>query len=357
MKALGELKARETPAFARPGPPTDRPPRYGHAVPAGSIAAPTTPTAPGSRDRALAGTGIAALTLGALGVVFGDIGTSPLYALQAVFTSNHHAVKATQAEVYGVISLVFWTITMVVTVKYLSTVMRADDRGQGGIMALTALLQAARRSRSAIVPMALIILGIIGASLFYGDGAITPAISVLSAVEGLKIAIPSLASLVLPIAVAVLCVLFAVQRFGTGVVGNLFGPVMVVWFSVLGVGRSRRGRPSPRRPARPLAQLRGPVLRRTRRRGVPRARLGRAGRHRRRGALRGHGSLRSPSDSPRLVPGGLPRAHAQLPGAGGAARALRRGPYRTRSTCSCPPGGAFRWSSWRPPPRSSPRRP
>ncbi len=184
---------------------------------------------------AAARTGIAALTLGALGVVFGDIGTSPLYALQAVFTSDHHAVHATQAEVYGVISLVFWTITLVVAVKYVSIIMRADDRGQGGIMALTALLQAARRSRSAVVPMALIILGIVGASLFYGDGAITPAISVLSAVEGLKVAVPSLGSLVLPIAVAVLCVLFAVQRFGTGVVGNLFGPVMVVWFTVLGV--------------------------------------------------------------------------------------------------------------------------
>jgi KUP system potassium uptake protein len=203
-------------------------------VSADSLAAPTSPAAPGPRDGAVARTGVAALTLGALGVVFGDIGTSPLYALQAVFTSDHHAVHATQGEVYGVISLVFWSITMVVAVKYLTTVMRADDRGQGGIMALTALLQAARRSRSAIVPMALIILGIVGAALFYGDGTITPAISVLSAVEGLKVAVPGLASLVLPIAVAILCMLFAVQRFGTGVVGKLFGPVMVVWFSVLG---------------------------------------------------------------------------------------------------------------------------
>ena len=127
-----------------------------------------------------------------------------------------------------------------VAVKYVSTIMRADDRGQGGIMALTALLQAARRSRSALVPIALIILGIVGASLFYGDGAITPAISVLSAVEGLKVAVPSLSSLVLPIAVTVLCILFAVQRLGTGVVGSLFGPVTVVWFTVLGAsGRSR----------------------------------------------------------------------------------------------------------------------
>jgi KUP system potassium uptake protein len=183
----------------------------------------------------VARTGLAALTLGALGVVFGDIGTSPLYALQAVFTSDHHAVRPTEAAVYGVISLVFWSITLLVSIKYVSTIMRADDRGQGGIMALTALLEAGRRSRRAIVPVALIILGIIGASLFYGDGAITPAISVLSAVGGLKVAVPGLSSLVLPISVAILCVLFAIQRFGTGVVGNLFGPTMLVWFTVLGV--------------------------------------------------------------------------------------------------------------------------
>ena len=163
-----------------------------------------TPRRPGPREGAAAKAGMAALTLGALGVVFGDIGTSPLYALQAVFTADHHAVHATPAEVYGVISLVFWSITMVVSVKYVTFIMRADNGGQGGIMALTALLEAARRSRSALVPMALITLGILGASLFYGDGVITPAISVLSAVEGLKVAAPSLGSLVLPITVAIL---------------------------------------------------------------------------------------------------------------------------------------------------------
>ena len=130
------------------------------------------------------------------------------------------------------ISLVFWSITMIVTVKYIGFIMRADDRGEGGIMALTALLQEARRRGSA-VPMVLIMLGIVGASLFFGDGAITPAISVLSAVEGLKVAVPSLASIVLPLP-AVLGGLFAIQRFGTRLVGNLFGPVMAVWFGVLG---------------------------------------------------------------------------------------------------------------------------
>ena len=178
---------------------------------------------------------VVALTLGALGVVFGDLGTSPLYSLQAVFTGDHHAVAPTQAGIYGVISLVFWSITMVVSVKYVSTVMRADDRGQGGIMALTSLLQAARRNRAAFVPGVLITLGIIGAALFLSDGAITPAISVLSAVGGLKVAVPALSSLVLPISVAVLCGLFAIQRLGTGIVGNLFGPTMLLWFTVLGV--------------------------------------------------------------------------------------------------------------------------
>jgi KUP system potassium uptake protein len=177
---------------------------------------------------------MAALTLGALGVVFGDIGTSPLYALQTVFTSDHHAVHTTPGDVYGVISLVFWTITMVVSVKYVTFIMRADNGGEGGIMALTALVQGAKVKR-AMTKTALVTLGILGASLFYGDGAITPAISVLSAVEGVKVAVPSLASMVLPITVAVLSVLFAIQRFGTKLVGNLFGPVMALWFGVLGL--------------------------------------------------------------------------------------------------------------------------
>jgi KUP system potassium uptake protein len=175
---------------------------------------------------------MAALALGALGVVYGDIGTSPLYAVQAVFTANNHAVHATQAEVYGVISLVFWTLTLIVSVLYVSFIMRADDRGEGGIMSLTALLRGPTLKRTGLT-MGLVTLGILGASLFFGDSAITPAISVLSAVEGLKVAVPSLASVVLPIAAAVLTVLFAIQRFGTRVVGNLFGPVMAIWFGVL----------------------------------------------------------------------------------------------------------------------------
>jgi KUP system potassium uptake protein len=177
---------------------------------------------------------MAALTLGALGVVFGDIGTSPLYAVQAVFAADNDAVHVTQADVYGVISLVFWSITIIVSVKYVSFVMGADDKGQGGIMALTALVQRSRLKRSTML-LVLVTLGIVGASLFYGDGAITPAISVLSAIAGLKVAAPSLGSLVLPISVAVLCALFAIQRFGTTVIGRVFGPVMAIWFGVLAV--------------------------------------------------------------------------------------------------------------------------
>ncbi|MGB0093260.1 MAG: potassium transporter Kup [Solirubrobacteraceae bacterium] len=181
---------------------------------------------------ATATTAMAALVLGALGVVFGDIGTSPLYALQAVFTADHHAVHTSPAEVYGVISLVFWTITMIVSVKYVTFIMRADNGGEGGIMALTALLDGAKL-HSRAVKLTLVTLGIFGASLFYGDGVITPAISVLSAVEGLKVATPSLGSLVVPITLAVLTMLFAIQRYGTKLVGGLFGPVMAVWFGVL----------------------------------------------------------------------------------------------------------------------------
>ncbi|MEA2150354.1 MAG: system potassium uptake protein, partial [Solirubrobacteraceae bacterium] len=178
--------------------------------------------------------GVAALTLGALGVVFGDIGTSPLYALQTVFTAHHHAVKPTQAGVYGIISLVFWSITSIVSVKYVTFIMRADNEGEGGIMALIARVQGVRLSRRA-AKSALVALGIFGAALFYGDGMITPAISVLSAVEGLKVAAPGLSSLVIPITLTVLTVLFAIQRFGTETVGRLFGPVMSLWFTILAV--------------------------------------------------------------------------------------------------------------------------
>jgi KUP system potassium uptake protein len=174
------------------------------------------------------------LTLGALGIVFGDIGTSPLYAVQTVFSIDNNAVSPTPSDVYGIISLIFWSVTVVVTIKYVSFVLRADNDGEGGIMALAALVRgdsanAARRAAFALG------LGVVGASLFYGDSLITPAISVLSAVEGLEVARPDLADAVLPIGIVILAMLFAAQRWGTHKVGRLFGPVMVLWFVTLAV--------------------------------------------------------------------------------------------------------------------------
>ncbi|MBA3866107.1 MAG: potassium transporter Kup [Solirubrobacterales bacterium] len=194
----------------------------------------STPSRPSRRQL-----GMATLALGALGVVFGDIGTSPLYALQTVFSSDHQAVKPTESDVYGVISLVFWSITLIVSIEFVLFIMRADNDGEGGILALIALIEGSpsKRGRFKVV---LIALGMFGVALFYGDGIITPAISVLSAVEGVKVVVPSLESLVLPITIAVLAVLFAIQRFGTHVIGRVFGPVMVIWFSVIaaaGLGR------------------------------------------------------------------------------------------------------------------------
>ena len=180
-----------------------------------------------------------ALTVGALGVVFGDIGTSPLYAMRAAFSGGDRLLEPTPDAVYGVISLVFWTITLVVTVKYVTFIMRADNDGEGGIMALIALVQGGK-SRAAIVTV-----GVFGAALFYGDAMITPAISVLSAVEGLQIAAPRLKSLVLPIALVVLGILFGLQRYGTGAVGGLFGPIMGVWFAVLALSGLRQVIESP----------------------------------------------------------------------------------------------------------------
>jgi KUP system potassium uptake protein len=178
--------------------------------------------------------GLGVLALGALGVVFGDIGTSPLYALQAAF-SRENDLQVTDANVLGILSLFFWTLTLVVTAKYVLFVMRADNDGEGGVMALMALAgrRAPRRERGPVL-----LLGLIGVALFYGDGVITPAISVLSAIEGLHVGAPSVHRFVLPLTLAVLTVLFSFQQKGTGRIGRAFGPVMLVWFltiAVLGV--------------------------------------------------------------------------------------------------------------------------
>jgi KUP system potassium uptake protein len=173
----------------------------------------------------------AALTLGALGVVYGDIGTSPLYTLKEVFNPAL-GIPADTAHLIGAVSTIFWGLMMVVTLKYVLLILRADNRGEGGIMALTALAAHAAGS-TATKRTVLLLIGVFGAALFYGDSVITPAISVLSAVEGLETVTPAFKPYVLPICSAVLIGLFAVQRFGTGVVGKLFGPVLAVWFAIL----------------------------------------------------------------------------------------------------------------------------
>jgi KUP system potassium uptake protein len=182
------------------------------------------------------GTAQTALAVGALGVVFGDIGTSPLYTIQTVFNpGDPHPVKVTEDSIFGIISLIFWSVTIIVTVTYVLLVMRADNDGEGGIMALIALIRRRALPGGRRAKIVLAALGIFGASLFFGDSMITPAISVLSAIEGVKVSAPSVSGLVIPITVAIIVALFLVQRLGTGAVGRLFGPVMGVWFTVLGV--------------------------------------------------------------------------------------------------------------------------
>jgi KUP system potassium uptake protein len=173
----------------------------------------------------------AALTLAALGVVFGDIGTSPLYALRECFYGTH-GVPATPANVLGVLSLITWALILVIAIKYVSYVMRADNQGEGGILALMALIPATYRGPQS--RGVLLALGLFGSALLYGDGVITPAVSVLSAVEGLSQATPRLTSFVVPLSVVILAGLFLVQKRGTAAVGAMFGPVMVLWFITIG---------------------------------------------------------------------------------------------------------------------------
>jgi KUP system potassium uptake protein len=175
-----------------------------------------------------------ALALGALGVVYGDIGTSPLYAIKEAFTEHSHVMTVDTINVYGISSLAFWSLIIIISLKYLMFVMRADNHGEGGILALTALVMP-KRGEKGRRTSALVTLGIFGTALLYGDGIITPAISVLSAVEGLQEVSSSFDQWVVPIAIVILMGLFLVQSRGTGAVGKVFGPVMVVWFSTLAI--------------------------------------------------------------------------------------------------------------------------
>ena len=181
-----------------------------------------------------------ALTIGALGVVFGDIGTSPIYTVQTIFSPDDpHPVSANTTNVYGLISMIVWSVTIIVTIKYVLLVLRADNDGEGGILALITLIRRRAVAGSNRTKFLLAGLGIFGASLFFGDSMITPAISVLSAVEGLKVVQPSLENLIVPITAVIIIVLFATQRLGTARVGRVFGPVMIAWFLVIGAAGIR----------------------------------------------------------------------------------------------------------------------
>jgi KUP system potassium uptake protein len=199
---------------------------------ASTIAATTAPTTKSESQSSPRGRYLGTLSIAALGVVYGDIGTSPLYALRECFHESH-GMAVTTANVHGVLSLIFWSLVLIVSVKYLLFVLRADNEGEGGILSLMTLASSKMRSprRRAVAAT----LGLFGSALLYGDGAITPAISVIGAVEGLEIAAPSLKPFVIPITVVILVGLFALQRHGTARVGALFGPIVVVWFVTLTV--------------------------------------------------------------------------------------------------------------------------
>ena len=294
--------------------------------------------------------------VGAVGVVFGDIGTSPLYALQECL-SGAHGVTPTRENVLGVTSLIFWAVTFVVTIKYLFFLMRADNRGEGGIMALLALVPRRLRSRAPGRLSAVALLAIGGAALLYGDGVITPAISVLSAMEGLQVASPVFKPYVVPLTVAILAVLFALQSHGTGRIGRLFGPVMVLWFITIAVLGVRGIVQAPEvllalSPTYALSFFADHGLH-----GAADPGLGGAGGDRRRGAVRRHGPLRPTPDPHGLAGVRLPGAGALLPGAGGdGAAEIRRRRCAPSSPWSPRRGGPSRWWRWRRPPPSSPRR-
>ncbi|RYG11687.1 MAG: potassium transporter Kup, partial [Burkholderiales bacterium] len=173
---------------------------------------------------------LAALTLGAIGIVYGDIGTSVLYALKVVFNSGH--VPLTPDNVYGILSMVFWTVTVIVSLKYVTLILRADNNGEGGLIAMLALASNAVNDKPKLRRW-LLGVGIFGTAIFYGDGVITPAISVLSAVEGLELLSPAFNPYIMPIALVVIFGLFYVQKNGTSGIGRFFGPICALWFVVI----------------------------------------------------------------------------------------------------------------------------
>jgi KUP system potassium uptake protein len=235
-----------------PGPGS--PPSAPLAPPPSSPSSPSSPAAPSSPPRPATGSFVAAadpaaaaaahrggrllpLAFGALGIVFGDIGTSPLYALKECF-SGPHGIEPSRANVLGVLSLIFWSLIVIISVKYVAFVMRADNRGEGGILALMALALRGRKDRAQRRPRArwaIVVLGIFGSALLYGDGIITPAITVLSAVEGLTVVAHGFEPFIVPTALVIILGLFLVQRWGTAGIGRVFGPTMAVYFAVIAV--------------------------------------------------------------------------------------------------------------------------
>src|SRR5271154_6563585 len=189
----------------------------------------TVAVAPASTDRALA-----PATLACMGVVFGDIGTSPLYTLNVAAKAASPAGQVSPEAVLGIVSLIFWSLIVVISIKYAILIMRADNHGEGGILALLALVSPRRAKRNRWRAV-MVVIGLVGATLLYGDGTITPAISFLSAIEGLKIYAPQMGRAVVPLTVAILVILFLIQRRGTTFIGGIFGPVMLVWFIIAGV--------------------------------------------------------------------------------------------------------------------------
>ena len=249
--------------------------------------------------------GLLPLVVGALGIVYGDLGTSPLYSIREAFEGASHRLAVDEVNVLGAVSIIVWTLVIIIAVKYVLLVLRADQQGEGGILVLTALVSPHdpnARGRRLRTPT-LVLLGLFGTALLFGDGMITPAISVLSAVEGLEVVQPGLDSVVVPASVAILVALFAIQRFGTGRVGRVFGPVMVIWFATMGVlgaisvarapGGVAGGQPRPRRA----------LLHDQHDEGLPVDGLPVPRRDGWRGALRRHGALRSAADPRRLVHG------------------------------------------------------
>ncbi len=218
--------------------PTGTPPIPPPAIPTTTATFPVTGAFPKAFDRHRVeakpvGKRLAILSLTALGVVYGDIGTSPLYALKECF-GHTLGLEPTPANVYGVLSLIVWSLMLVVSFKYILYIMRADNEGEGGILALLALIHRRMDAGHKRAYMVLTTLGLFGAALLYGDGVITPAISVLGAVEGLEVASPLLVRVVVPLSLVILALLFAVQRLGTDRIGKVFGPIMLVWFAAIG---------------------------------------------------------------------------------------------------------------------------